>query len=82
MSRKTFERIERLIIALMLLGMVGMFQPLSVDLYRYGFLVLLGGTLSYIIFSRFSPRTEPSDATGPVSVSKIVEPQLTHDHAG
>jgi hypothetical protein len=58
MSRKIYARVERTIIALMMLGMLGMFQPLAVDLFRYGFLLLLLSTILFIIISHLSPKPE------------------------
>lgn len=62
MSKKTYSRVERVLIALILLGIVGMFQPLGIALYRYGFLLLLFSTLGFIIFSHLSPKGEAPDA--------------------
>jgi hypothetical protein len=59
MRQTTFRRVERTIIVLMLLGMVGMFQPLSLLLFRYGFLLLLFSTIAFIVISHMTPRPEP-----------------------
>ena len=61
MSKKTYSgrtRPDRFI----LLGIVGMFQPIGVDLYRYG-LLLLFSTLSFIIFS-LSPKAKRQKQRG------------------
>ena len=61
MSKKTYSLVERVLIALILLGMVGMFQPIAIALYRYGFLLLLFSTLGFIVFSHMSPKdAEPN----------------------
>ena len=65
MSKKTYNLVERVLIALILLGIVGMFQPIVIDLYRYGFLLLLFSTLGFIVFSHMSPKGEESDAARP-----------------
>jgi hypothetical protein len=65
MSKKTYSRVERVLIALILLGIVGMFQPLVIVLYRYGFLLLLFSTLGFIVFSHMSPKDEAIDAARP-----------------
>ena len=65
MSKKTYSLVERVLIALILLGIVGMFQPIGVDLYRYGFLLLLFSTIGFIVFSHISPKAEVPDAAGP-----------------
>ena len=62
MSKKTYSLVERVLIALILLGMVGMFQPIAIALYRYGFLLLLFSTLGFIIFSHMSPKKPEPDA--------------------
>ena len=58
MSHRTYSRVERTIIVLMLVGMVGMFQPFVLALYRYGFLLLLFSTIGFIIVSHLSPKAE------------------------
>ena len=73
MSHTTYSRIERTIIGLMLLGIVGMFQPFVIGLFRYGFLTLLFSTLLFIIVSHLSPRSEDTNQTGPVSLEQAVE---------
>ena len=65
MSKKTYSLVERILIGLILLGIVGMFQPLGVDLYRYGFLLLLFSTLGFIVFSHVSPKAEEPEAARP-----------------
>jgi hypothetical protein len=65
MSKKTYSSVERVLIALILLGIVGMFQPLGIELYRYGFLLLLFSTIGFIVFSHMSPKAEAPDAAGP-----------------
>jgi hypothetical protein len=79
MERKTYSRLERAIIGLMLIGMVGMFQPFLVELYRYGFLLLLFSTLLFIVISHITPRAESSDASGPISLGQAVEHIQGHD---
>ncbi len=44
---------ERTAIAAILLGFVSMCQPWAIVGYRYGFSVLLFGTLAYTVFSHF-----------------------------
>ena len=79
MSNKVYRRVERGIITLMLLGMVGMFQPLSVEVYRYGFLLLLFSTIAFIIISHMSPKPGTPDAAGPVSLEQAAEHLQGHD---
>jgi hypothetical protein len=56
-SRRRFSRVEGVIIAGILIGTVGMFQPVSVDAYKFGFLVLLLSTLAYVVWSHVVPRS-------------------------
>lgn len=56
MSRQTYTMVERIIIGLMLLGMVGMFQPLAGVLFGYSFVLLLISTLSFIVVSHITPK--------------------------
>ncbi len=73
MSQKTYRRVERAIIALMLLGIAGMFQPIAIGLYRYGFLLLLLSTILFIIISHVAPKPEAADGVGPVSLEQAAE---------
>lgn len=51
MSSKTLLRIEQVIVAGMVLGTFGMFQPWVLELYQYGFLLLGLSTLAFIVIS-------------------------------
>ncbi|MBI3957163.1 MAG: hypothetical protein HY328_00035 [Chloroflexi bacterium] len=50
-----FARIERVIIAGILLGVVGMFQPWLFVGYKLGFQLLLLSTLAFIVWSHVTP---------------------------
>lgn len=79
MSQTAYSRIERVIIGLMLLGIVGMFQPLGIALFRYGFLTLLFSTLLFIIISHLSPRAGDPEPGGPVTPEQAVTHAQGHD---
>jgi hypothetical protein len=79
MSQKTYRRIERAIIALMLLGIAGMFQSIAIGLYRYGFLLLLLSTILFIIMSHVAPKREAPDAGGPVRLEQVAEHISAHE---
>jgi hypothetical protein len=79
MSQRAYRRIERVIIALMLVGIIGMFQPIILALYRYGFLLLLLSTILFIVISHIAPISEAADAAGPVGLEQAVEQRLAHD---
>lgn len=51
-----YRPIEILLIAGIGLGILGMIQPWVLDLYRYGFLLLLVSTLGFIVWSHIVPR--------------------------
>lgn len=55
MSHRTYQLVERAIIALMIAGMVGMFQPLVQQAFGPSFLVLLLSTIGFIIISHMTP---------------------------
>jgi hypothetical protein len=57
-SQRAYRITTRLIIAGMLLGIVGMFQPWVMAFYTYGFVLLLFATLTYILWSHVTPRFE------------------------
>jgi hypothetical protein len=78
MSRRAYARAERIIIGLMLVGIVGMFQPFAIDLYRYGFLLLLFSTILFIIISHVTPKAESQDAPGAVDLEQAAEHMQGH----
>lgn len=57
-SARTYTIIMRIIIAGILLGIVGMFQPWAMVFYTYGFVLLLFSTLTYIVWSHIAPKVE------------------------
>ena len=64
MSKQTYTIIERIIIAGMALGIIAMFQPFVIDIYSWGFHLLLVSTLSFIVFTKFEPKeTDAKDVT-------------------
>jgi hypothetical protein len=71
-SEKVFRPIERLLIAGIVLGVVGMFQPFVMTFYTLGFVVLFVSLLSYIAWSHIVPRGERHVAElGSVSISEV-----------
>jgi hypothetical protein len=59
---RSYSAIEYTIIAGILLGVVCLFQPWSFVPYRYGFLLLLGSTLGFIVWSHVMPPRADFDA--------------------
>ena len=62
---RTYQGIEYTIIAGIVVGVVCLFQPWSFVPYRYGFLLLLGATLSFILWSHVAPPRADFDAQVP-----------------
>ncbi len=61
-SKRTYSIIEGIIIAGIVLGILGMFQPWIHAGFKYGFLLLLISTLSFILWSHVTPKFEESQA--------------------
>ncbi len=53
---RTYRPIETILIAGIVLGVVGLFQPWSFAVYRYSFQVLLISTLAFILWSHVIPK--------------------------
>jgi len=51
-SRK--RRLERIAMAIMALGALMMFQPFALAIYSYSFIVIVAGTLMFIVVSHFA----------------------------
>ncbi len=57
-SHRVYGRVEQAIIGGIVLGIVAMFQPWTVDALEPGFLLLLVATLAYIAWSHITPLPE------------------------
>jgi hypothetical protein len=55
-SSRLYRTIEGILIAGIVLGIVGMFQPWLMILYKFGFLILLVSTLGFIWWSHIKPQ--------------------------
>ena len=81
-SAGVYRSIERALIAGIVLGVVGMFQPFALVLYTYGFILLLISTLGFIFWSHIVPRihadraTHPHDGLGTVSIAEVEHKQV------
>jgi hypothetical protein len=70
---RTYQAIEYTIVAGILVGVVCLFQPWSFVPYRYGFLLLLGSTLSFILWSHVMPARADFDAQfAPLSTTQHI----------
>lgn len=69
---KVFRPVERLLIAGIVVGIVGMFQPFVMLLYTVGFVVLFASLLGYIAWSHLIPQGEHrSGEIGSVSIAEV-----------
>jgi hypothetical protein len=81
-SEKMYRPIERVLIAGIVLGVIGMFQPFTVVLYTWGFILLLISIISYIAWSHIVPRTHLDRAArhdgglGSVSIGEIEQHRM------
>ena len=57
-SQRAHRIIEQILIVGIVLGVVGMFQPWFFEGYKYGFVLLLISTLSFILWSHITPKRE------------------------
>jgi hypothetical protein len=69
-----YNVVEKIIIAGIILGIVGMFQPWIHLGFRVGFHLLLISTLAYIVWSHITPRATRYDEEEVVSDTPVIEP--------
>jgi|DewCreStandDraft_4_1066084.scaffolds.fasta_scaffold209304_1 hypothetical protein len=75
-SERVYRPIELIIIAGIVLGILGMFQPWWFAAYRYGFLLLFFSTLAFIVWSHVVPRAARSvEEVGAVSIGELEQSQ-------
>ncbi len=78
-SVRTYQVIERIIIAGIVAGVLGMFQPWLFVFYRYGFTLLLVSTLAFILWSHIVPkRPLARGETGNLSISRLDQEDVDH----
>lgn len=72
---RVYQPIERVIIAGIVLGVIGMFQPWLHIVYRLGFHLLLVSTVAFIVWSHIRPagRAQRTYLTTTADVDEIVE---------
>jgi hypothetical protein len=74
---RIYKPVERVLIAGIVLGIIGMFQPWAFIAYRIGFFVLLISTLGFIVWSHIVPKgVSRQEDLGPVSVSEFERPEI------
>jgi hypothetical protein len=62
---RTYQGMEYVIIGGILFGVVCLFNPWNLVPYRYGFILLLGSTLAFILWSHVAPPRTDYDASIP-----------------
>jgi hypothetical protein len=62
---RTYQAVERVIIAGIVVGIASLLQPERLAAYQYGFLWLLGATLSFIVWSHVKPQSPDLAAKNP-----------------
>jgi hypothetical protein len=76
-SPRSYHFIEKILIGGIVLGVVGMFQSWVFIAYRYGFLLLLFSTLTFIMWSHITPKGEiVQQEVGPVPIRESLEERV------
>lgn len=81
-SENVYRPVERFLIAGIVLGVIGMFQPFTVILYTIGFIVLLISTFGFIFWSHIVPRapidraTHSHEGLGTVSIAQVEQKKV------
>lgn len=73
-SPRSFKIVESILIAGIVLGVLGMFQPWFFIAYPVGFLVLLFSTLGFILWSHVSPK--PKQRQEEIAVTSLPSQEL------
>lgn len=61
MSARLYRILERISIVMIALGAIGMFQSVAIELYTWGFHILLIGTLAFIILTHLPVRDDATE---------------------
>jgi hypothetical protein len=59
MTRQTLRRLDRLALAVLILGLVLLFQPWWHGGLRWGFFVTIAGTVAFVVTSRLTGGAPP-----------------------
>jgi len=77
---RIYRPVEWIIIAGIVLGIVGMFQPWSFAGYRFGFLLLFFSTLSFILWSHVVPKGIHADQVESISIGEFEQGSASGEH--
>jgi uncharacterized membrane protein len=66
-----YRPVERVIIAGIVVGVIGMFQPWVFTVYRLGFFVLFFSTLAFILWSHIVPKGAHQEHVSSLSVTEF-----------
>ena len=77
-----YRRVEVVLIVGIVFGVVAMIQPVIVDLFLYGFLLLLNCTIGFIIWSHLVPRgaIQPDEPITTVSATEMEQREAVGNH--
>jgi uncharacterized protein YneF (UPF0154 family) len=81
-SPRAHRIVESVLIAGIVLGVVGMFQPWIFEAYKYGFVLLLISTLCFILWSHITPRREARQEEAVPAQVVITPPENLEDSRG
>ena len=79
-SERIYRPIEWITIAGIILGIFGMFQPWSFAGYRFGFILLLFSTLSFILWSHVVPKGTHEEYIESVTISEFEQSPVGGEH--
>ena len=77
---RIYRPVEWIIIAGIVLGIVGMFQPWTFAGYRYGFMLLFFSTLAFILWSHVVPKGAHADRVESMSVGELEQSPAGGEH--
>jgi hypothetical protein len=71
---RVYRPVEAIIIAGIVLGIIGMFQPFAFAIYRYSFTLLLISTFAFIVWSHIVPKRVRQDEGPAVPLPQDLSP--------
>jgi len=77
---RIYRPVEWIIIAGIVLGIVGMFQPWSFAGYRFGFMLLFFSTLAFILWSHVVPKGTHAEHVESVAIGEFEQSHVGGEH--